>query len=179
MEAMRRASYTRMLTDEYDLYYDQGDMFGYAQEGETWVEHWMCGSNRTLQVGDEVFLLDLSYRFWDDLEKDCKESYPDRGFFARGQLIAGGEEEQLRLLDSDTYGDLSTASCNNPWREDLLEEEREEILFVRFKLDSTGLPSDPMGSVFGLAALASVQLLSAFSACLFTLLSLFYRQYLV
>ncbi len=137
METVSQIHSTRVLADEYDLYYDMCDMFSHAQEGEVWAEHWMCGRNRTLQVGDEVFLLDLPYRqTWDDREDDLKESYPDRGIFAHGYLIAGDAEEQLRELDSEAYGDLSAAYCTNPWREDWEEEDREEILFVRFKLDS-------------------------------------------
>ena len=65
LEGTKQGSVTRVLADEENFYYDKIDLFPYAQEGMTRGE-WMCGLNRTLQVGERVFFLHHSYRVWND-----------------------------------------------------------------------------------------------------------------
>lgn len=93
MESLTLPEVTRVLTDEGD-YHSQGDlpdMFRCAQEGEVWALAWGCDGNRTVQVGDVIFFLNLEY------EEPHRDGY---GFFARGSVIAAEAENQLRQLDS-------------------------------------------------------------------------------
>ena len=126
MEPLKHPQVTRVFTDnpEEGPYYDQGDvpeMFDYAQEGEMWTPYWGCGRNRTLQVGNVVFFLCLG------------EGDLGYGLFARGSVIAGDPDEQLRLRDSKTYGDLSAAYCRND--SDSFGQQ-EDMFSVRYLLDS-------------------------------------------
>lgn len=127
LEGTKQGSVTRVLADEENFYYDKIDLFPYAQEGMTRGE-WMCGLNRTLQVGERVFFLDHSYRVWND-RVNIHQLSSECGIFARGRLVAAEPKDQLRLLDREVYSDLSTAYCETVWCD-------EETFFVEYVFDS-------------------------------------------
>jgi hypothetical protein len=118
MAAVHPPSVTRMLTDEYGISYDRRDIFTSALEDKPMeIFPWRCGSNRTLHVGDTIFLLEGPYHWWPELEQDGTEYFPERGLVARGHLVAEQAAYQLRLLDSTAFGDLSATYTDGIWEE--------------------------------------------------------------
>lgn len=131
MEFGKQSPVARVLTDEDGRYYDIGDMFETEQLGQQWARSWVCSSNRSLQVGDVVFFLTGDFS-----QSGATEWVLGSGICARGSLIAGEGYEQLRLRDSDRFGDLSAAYyIDSGMYEDLVGQE-EYPFEVRFILDS-------------------------------------------
>ncbi|KAB8143731.1 hypothetical protein F8S13_07420 [Chloroflexia bacterium SDU3-3] len=110
----------RLLSDPHGLFYDIFDMFESALDGEQWTDRWPCGANRKIAVGDTAFIVVAG-----------EQGSP--AIFARAQVIAADERDQVRLLDPDS-ADLSEAYCRNVLGAD------PQILFVRIVVDSVVNP---------------------------------------
>ncbi len=130
---------TRLLCDEYDVFYDMLDIFSSAQKGTAWTDRWMCRTNRSIQVGDRVFILNRSYYDYtsdaapgEDPYRPVAES-EQRGIVASGRIVAAEADDQLCLQDP-AYADLSPAYCEDPLEMDPTEEG--EILFVRVDFEA-------------------------------------------
>lgn len=110
----------RLLSDPHGLYFDLYDMFESALEGEQWTDRWPCGANRDIAVGDTAFIV-------------VAGEHNSPAIFARAQIAAADEQDQVRLLDP-ADADLSAAYCRNVLGAD------PQILFVRIVVDSVVNP---------------------------------------
>jgi hypothetical protein len=125
---------TRLLFDQYDIFYDYWDMASYAEKGKFYTDRWSVINHRDLQVGDQVYFINASM-----INEPGSNPRPnldaEAGFFARGTVVDADEDEQ-KCLEDEEFEDLSPAYCSYEAEDEIDANEDEEVLFIRFDLDS-------------------------------------------